>query len=169
MTITLASVKKGQRYIFQENSVEIKAVINIDEQEWILYEYDIQDESRKLQHWPAFLFIETAQRDYITDPYYEGIYPYIYVASLSDPEESAERLNSLIAFNGNEIPLKSFIRQLIETGFKIGIYRGEKGLFYQHNFISEKNISKDGMDFAVYLLDEKGIDPKPIDLPDFLL
>ena len=168
MAIPIDSLEEGKKYIFLDRNLEIIKLFELGKELHVVYEY-LFGKHIKVGQCSATEFAAKALRDYNHDPEFEGIYPYIFVANLDDPEKEAALLNRSIVIDGEAKPVKTFIIDLVEQGYRPAFKDHTRGLYYKDKFLSVQQLSVPGMRFAVYLSKLKGWDAKPVHLPDFYL
>ena len=152
-----------------DRNPEIVKFFKLNNQTHVIYEYLFEGKFKKLGQCPASEFAKNAMHDYRNDPDFDGIYPYIFVDGIGNPDKEAALLNRSVVVNGHTKPLKYLIIDLIDKGYRPA-YRGKiRGLFYKDKFLSIEQLTVPGMRFALYLSKLKGWTDKPVYLPDFYL
>lgn len=169
MAIPLDSLEEGKEYVFMERNKKLLKLLDTGDGLQAKYEYFDDQHNSCVEICSAKEFADKVLVDYIHDPAFAGIYPFIFMVDTDTPQKLAQILNKEILWKGKKQPLKKAIQKLINDGF-IPAFKGKtNGLYHDGHFIPREKIGKVGMQFAEYLSREKGWDGVPSSIPDFIL
>lgn len=169
MAIPVESLIEGKDYIFLEGTHKLLKLFSVDEVLEAEFEYFDENHNSCIGICTASEFAEQVLVDYMHDPAYEGIYPYVFLVDSDTPQQLAQRLNKNITLQGKVQPLKNVIKALINAGFLPAVKDHTKGLYFNGQFIPGRTFGKTGMQFADYLSRQKGWDGVAVTVPDFVI